>query len=562
MGVNVTQLRAILTAKLMMDDRRPIHLNRKNSNKESKPSKYIWIGRFLLSGLLGIILIFPIISKANELVKMVMVFTLLLIILSAMLITEFTTVLLDAKDNQIILPKPVNDRTFLLSRILHLIIFILDLSIPISIPVMITLLIRNGISGMVAFMIIAPFAIIFTVFLLNIFYLFMLKNLSIQKFKSLVTYFQIFLAIIIYGGYQFIPRWMSSESYLSYKFSENLNSLLIPTYWFAAAWEIFLSGFTNAGLIRIAGALFAFLFPIISIWAMIVYFGPTFNRKLSSLSSSGTDPEYPSTIQSSLHLNKTKKRGKRIYQWLSEKLTQKGSEKMGFEFTWLLTARSRDFKLKTYPGIGYIVVYIVILLFSGRGLNFTKLALSESSKPILLISSLYITQFFMMGALANSKASDKYKAAWIFYISPIRFPGSIITGTVKSLLCKFSAPVILIITPIAFWLFGWRAIPNILFSIGNIVCLTYLTAYLAISEIPFSVPENAAGRGMTFIKNLLVGILPVGIGVFHYFIVSMIPLLILCCLLSFTAVWYLHSSLYQRHWQRFNPAYVESSEGI
>lgn len=235
MGVNVAQLRAILSSKFLMDGRRPLHLNRKNFTTESKPSKYGWIARFLLSGLLGIILIFPLISEAAELVKILLVFSFLMIILAAMLVTEFTPVLLDAKDNQIILPKPVNDRTFLLSRILHLIIFILDLSIPISLPVIIAFLLRYGISGMTAFMVLTPFAIFFTVFLLNLFYLFMLKNLSVQKFKSLIIYFQIFLAVFIYGGYQVIPRWMSSGAFISFTFPEHLRSLFIPSYWFAAA---------------------------------------------------------------------------------------------------------------------------------------------------------------------------------------------------------------------------------------------------------------------------------------------------------------------------------------
>ena len=139
MGVNIAQLRAILTAKLLMDDRRPIHLNRKNKKTGGKPSKFMGIARFFLYILLGSVLIFPLFSGADKLVKMVLLFSLFIIILSLMLITEFTAVLLDGRDNQIILPKPVNDRTFLISRILHLIIFILDLAIPISIPSAITL---------------------------------------------------------------------------------------------------------------------------------------------------------------------------------------------------------------------------------------------------------------------------------------------------------------------------------------------------------------------------------------------------------------------------------------
>jgi len=391
----------------------------------------------------------------------------------------------------------------------------------------------------------------------------MLKYVSVQKFKNIVTYFQIFMAIIIYGGYQFIPRWMSSESFKSFHFPEQISSLAIPSYWFASAWQFFHQGVSGAGLVQISAAIMAFIVPILSLWAMVVYFGPSFNRKLAAISTSGSESDNQVPVQQAVSTsNPIKTTGKKYYQWLSDKFTRRGAEKMGFEFTWLLTARSRDFKLKTYPGMGYIVVYVIIMIFSRNKVSISELSSSDNAQKILLLSSVYITMFFMLGALTNSKSSDKYKAAWIFYISPIQFPGSIITGTVKSLLLKFCAPVFLVVTMLGIWLLGWIAIPNMLLAMGNLVAMTYLTAYIAINEIPFSVPENAAGRGMNFMKNLLVGALPIGVGFLHFFIFSMLPLVIIACLLSFAAVWLLHTSLYERYWKKFNPAYVESDSGI
>jgi hypothetical protein len=563
MGVNIAQLRAILTAKLMMDDRRPIHLNRKNKKTEGKPSKFIGIFRFFLSLLLGIVLIFPLITDANKLVKLVILFTLFIIILSLMLITDFTAVLLDGKDNQIILPKPVNDRTFLISRILHLIIFILDIAIPIALPAAVTLYFSDGWRALFSFVILIPFIIFFTVFFLNVFYLLMLKYTSIERFKNIVTNFQILLAVIIYGGYQLIPRWMGSESFKSYSFPENISSLLIPSYWFAAAWQILHQGFDGGGIIRIVAATLGFIVPIISIRVMIIYFAPSFNRKLAGINTSGLEENKASPIKESSLAKKTSKpSGKKYYQWLSEKFTRKGAEKMGFEFTWLLTARSRDFKLKTYPGLGYIVVYVFLMIYTKKDVSLSNVSDSESAIKLMLVSMLYVSMFFLIGALNNSKTSEKYKAAWIFYIAPIRFPGAIITGTVKSILLKFAAPFLLLCSVLGIWLLGWIAIPNLLLAIGNLVVITYLTAYVAIKELPFSVPEYSSGRGTNFLINLLIGVLPIIFGVMHFFIFTMLPLVVVCCLVSFAAVWYLHTSQYDKHWQRFNPAYVETNDGI
>jgi hypothetical protein len=202
------------------------------------------------------------------------------------------------------------------------------------------------------------------------------------------------------------------------------------------------------------------------------------------------------------------------------------------------------------------------MIYSKKDFSFTDLESSQNGLKLMLVSLLYISMFFLVGALSNSKSSDKYKAAWIFYIAPIRSPGAIITGTVKSLLFKFSAPFLLICSLLGIWLMGWIAIPNLLLAIGNLVLMTYLSAYFAIKEFPFSVPENASGRGTNFLINLLIGLLPLMIGFMHFFIFNMLPLVILCCIISFIAVWYLHTSLYDKHWQKFNPAYIETNDGI
>ena len=356
---------------------------------------------------------------------------------------------------------------------------------------------------------------------------------------------------------------MSSESFKSYSFPENFTSLLIPSYWFAAAWQILHQGLAGGGMIRIMAATLGFVVPIIAIRAMIIYFAPSFNRKLAGINTSGSEEMKANPVQTqTLAMKTAKPSGKKYYQWLADKVTRSGAEKMGFEFTWLLTARSRDFKLKTYPGLGYLVVYIFIMIYTKKDFSFTDLESSQNGLKLMLVTLLYISMFFLVGALSNSKSSEKYKAAWIFYIAPIRSPGAIITGTVKSLLFKFCAPFLLICSLLGIWLMGWIAIPNLLLAIGNLVLMTYLSAYFAIKEFPFSVPDNASGRGTNFLITLFIGLLPLLIGFMHFFIFNMLPLVILCCIVSFIAVWYLHTSLYDKHWQKFNPAYVETNDGI
>lgn len=39
---------------------------------------------------------------------------------------------------------------------------------------------------------------------------------------------------------------------------------------------------------------------------------------------------------------------------------------MGFLHAWYITSRSRDFKMRVYPAIGYLLVYMVIMILQSK----------------------------------------------------------------------------------------------------------------------------------------------------------------------------------------------------
>src|SRR3546814_18687659 len=67
----------------------------------------------------------------------------LMCVLALMLISEFSTILLDTRDQFIILPRPVADRTFSVSRILHIGILLLVLLTGLSLPGLIYAIVVN-----------------------------------------------------------------------------------------------------------------------------------------------------------------------------------------------------------------------------------------------------------------------------------------------------------------------------------------------------------------------------------------------------------------------------------
>ncbi|MFN7584428.1 MAG: hypothetical protein ACK5RI_00790, partial [Bacteroidota bacterium] len=288
-GIQPDKLKAILTAKLLIDDRVPEEIGLSAKKKKPLSGKWASILGFILTMLVGAILIFPLVNDVQWILGLVLFFTMFIIILAALLIASYTNILLDTKDNQIILPKPVNDRTFLAARLLHMVIFILNYSIPISIPGIVAMVIIKGWHSVWIMLLLLPFAIIFTVFILNLLYLLLLRFTSVNLFKNIITYFQVIIAIVIYSGYQIIPRVLRDAEMEKSKLPEDITTLFIPTYWWAAAWESLYPGGEHT-VIRWVGTVFSFLIPLFMMAVMVIFLGPVFLQKINALATSSPDP--------------------------------------------------------------------------------------------------------------------------------------------------------------------------------------------------------------------------------------------------------------------------------
>ena len=549
LGIQPEKLKAILTARLLMDDRVPLEMGL--SAKKQKPLSGKWAGivGFFVSMLAGAILIFPLVNDVQWILALVLFFSMFIIMLAALLIATYTNILLDTKDNQIILPKPVNDRTFLAARLLHMVIFILNQSIPISIPAIITMGILKGWHAIWIMLLVLPFAVLFTVFILNLFYLLLLRFTTVNRFKNIITYFQVLIAIVIYGGYQIVPRLLRDAELEKWRLPEDSTTLLIPTYWWAAAWESLYPGGEHT-LIRWVGTVFAFLIPLVMMGAMVIFLGPVFLRKINALATSSSDPvDKANTDKKKLP---TSQQRHFWYQRLSRLFTRRGAERMAFEFTWLLTGRNRDYKLMAYPAFGYFIMFFVLTIFRFKQKKVNFSLPEKNTLEIIVIIGSYFLFFFIMTAIDASKYADKKKAAWIYHITPIQYPGAIISGAVKSILCKFALPIFIFLGIMGLWVIGWTYIPSFLLTIGLVTTYSFLFAYLSYKHMPFSRDMMDKQKGRSFFINLFLGLLPFIFGGIHFLIFKMLPLVILLMLLSFASSWLLAGSLYQKQisgWQ-------------
>jgi ABC-2 type transport system permease protein len=548
MGVDTRQLKAILNTKLLLDDRRPNTWQQTQRRKQKKPVSFATVGSMILSAVLGFFYLFAFAIGANMLTHLTFYFSMFFFMLAATLISDFTSVLIDVKDTYIILPKPVNDRTFLIARLLHIFIHLCKLVLPMCLPGVVYMANNSGIAGTLLFVVVVFLLTLFVIFFINALYLLMLRVTTPQRFRSIISYVQIVFAITIYASYQLVPRMIERANIREMDITQNKGMLFYPMYWFASTWNTLMQfgGTSSEWATAIAGL----LVPLASIFIVIRYLAPSFNNRLSLMSAGDQGPAKPGRAAS-------QNQGRAYADVLSRIFTRSNAERMGFRFNWKMASRSRDFKVKVYPSIGYLLVYVVIMFMNSKMLTVQDIHDQTPGGKIVIISALYFTSLLLIMAINQSVYSEKFKGAWIYYVAPLEKPGEVICGSLKATIFRFYIPIVFVVTIAALVIIGPAVLPNIALGLFNELLIATLVAYTGSKTFPFSLPQNANVRTGAFIRNLFVMVISGLIGIGHYMIYDIMPAVCICLALSITATWLLMSSIRTTTWAAIKSKYAE-----
>jgi hypothetical protein len=541
MGINTHQLRAVLNTKLLIDDRRPNTFHQTQQKKKKKPISFATLGTMLVTGFMGCFFVFSFFVGQDMVTHLTIYFSFFLFVLASTLIADFTSVLIDIRDNLIILPKPISDKTFVLARLLHVLIHISKLVIPMSLPSLIYMGINQGVLKLIPFIFLIALATLFTIFLINALYILILKLTTPDRFKTIISYFQIFFAIAFYGGYQIVPKLINKVAMEQYDIRTNIWVWLAPPYWFAGAWQ-FLTSFEFT-VPLVSSLILSIVIPIASIYIVIKYFAPSFTQKLSMISGSESGPT-PQVITDGKKV--TSNSG--YLSLLTKLFSEKGAETMSFQNVWKITARSRDYKMKVYPSLGYLVVYLVMMFLNNKNFSLTDIQNQTGRGKIIFISLIYFSSLILIMAVNQLLYSEKYKAAWIYFTTPIEKPGKIISGALKSMIAKFFLPIVVVTFIAATWIVGPKIIPNLLLGIFNELLIIFTIAFLSFREFPFAQVPNQAAKS-NFIRGLASMIVPLTIGGLHYLIYNFMPVVIILAILSGGAAWMVMDAIKNKTWE-------------
>jgi hypothetical protein len=525
-GIDYAGMLTIVETKLTMDKRR-VYMNWRQHQQQKENTNHL-NGVLFFYTMMGLFIAAFLFAVPSLVLGMILVHAYVLFMMSMTLITDFSTVLLDATDNQVILPRPVSSRTLFMARLVHILIYLLQFTIALVILPLVVTFYKYDFAAGIVMIITVLLTVLMAVFITYLLYLLIIRFSSENRVRDIVTYFQIFMAVIFMVSFQVLPR-MINLSKLSMHFELHWYAYILPPVWMALAIEAIATfNFDALHNSMIAAAL---IVPIFTFWFMNKYLAPYFAKKLAAMNNGDNVKKENLTITG-------EQQKKPLSAILSRMVCITSAEKSGFEITWKITGRDKSFKLQFYPGLAYIAVFIFIFVFnSGSNLTAVWKDLPSSNSFLWFF---YIPMMTVSSSLMIVSFNENYPAAWVYHSMPVGKPGMLISGVAKSLFIKFFLPVFACITLFCLYMWGLPVIDDALFALCNNLFCFLVFANLSDHYLPFSRQPNTQQQTGKFLKALLqLIIVSITVGL-HYLLIFLrlpwllwvlSPLLMLACLL-------------------------------
>lgn len=482
LGYNYTILRKILQLKLIMDGRRTstVFNNNKKTSAESNNNFFKSLGIYLLMGLM---LIPFVLMNSNYMFQMSIIFAIIMFFIMTSLISDFSAVLLDIKERNILGTKPISPKTVRLAKTLHVSYYMFTISFVLSGPALIVCLLKNGPIYFLLFIVSIIFLDMFCIVLTSFIYFLILRFFDGEKLKDIINYVQIILSLVIMIGYQLVSRLFNIVD-LNVTFVPKWWQYLLVPVWFSAPFQMLKTSEVTSTYIN-----FTALAIIVPIFGLTLHSSVLshFEKYLLKLSNNSA---------------KQKKETKKPGHFLSNILCKSREERAFFRFASDMMKNEREFKLKVYPSLGFSIAFPFIFLIQ----DILDSGIREVSKGRSYFF-IYFCGIIIPSVLLMVRYSASYKGAWIYKTLPISNVTSVFRGTMKALLIRLFFPFFLLESIIFTAIFGVRILPDLLIMLLNMLLMNIL--YFKIDEkyLPFSesFEDSKQGNvGMNFF--LMIGL--------------------------------------------------------
>lgn len=506
-GVDYGTMRLILKVKLTMDERRVPTIMNDNRNEDKGKNKFM--KSLLFYGIMGLFIGMFTFLPINKMYVYTMVFSMFMFLILTVFISDFSSVLLDVRDKNLISTRGVDSITINAAKVTHICYYVFLISLSLGWLAIIGSF-KSGILTGVLFLIEIFVVDIFMIVITALLYFIILKFFNGEKVKDIINFVQIMLTIVMAVGYQFLGRVFSFVGF-NMTYTEKLWNLIFPPMWFAAPMHLVEGGRPSS--INIALTVIAILLPLISI---IFYVKQSNNFEL-----------YLSKLNSNDSKEKEKRKG--IFFKIGKKFCRSTTEKAYYTLAASIMKKEREFKLKVYPSLGFTIVFPILFIFIFSNDNKFNSFIEwqntlTNSKNYL---NIYFFAFMISTVMTMLQYSQCYKAAWIFKTTPLSDEGEIYRGSYKAFLFNILLPIYLFESIIFIFCFKAKVIIHLAIALIFIALIIPSLHIVSNFSLPFTEEFNA-GDNSSNVITMIISLCIIGAGAFiHNILGERITLLII-----------------------------------
>ena len=494
-GIDYKLLRIILKTKLLLDSRRAPVINTNEKKKDEEQTSLL--KGYFLHLIFGVFLAFFIYFIKDEMIRMMYFSGAFFFMTTMYLISDFSFVLLDTKDKSILLTKPLDSRTVSLSKVLHILIYMIRLNTFIAGPSLVALVMSNGLLVIPIF-ILEILLMDLIIFLVTAFiYLLVLKFFDGELLRNIINIIQILLTILVTIGYQIAIRMIDFSSLQNMKYSFNITHYLNPILWFGAPFEIIYNGGQSYLYI------FTALILIVPVGTFMYYL--SLSKKMESLllKLEGEGKERPS-----------KHRFEKLVGLI---LNRNKISKQSFHFSNAMFRSDRSLKLKIYPALSSGILLPILMIFNmkigGQEFEATGYEYLYLYFNLLMFSSIYNLTYY----------SSAWKGSYVLVSSGFKNVKELYTGLMKSMAYRFFIPLLILNVVIYTIIFKNRFVVDCVILLLISIVIMPIIGKIYFKGFPFSKPIDESNQKDSFDKFLLSLAIAGGFAFLHFYS-HMIPM--------------------------------------
>ncbi len=492
LDIDARALEAIVAAKLTADRRRvppsfgPVRNDRPRNWFAWQLAIYTFVGL-----LLGVVIATHEAANAG----LTVLHSGVMMILALALLSDFSTVLLDTTDVEVLAYRPVSARTILGARLLHVIHYVSAIVLALGGFGWLVWTVRDGVRGFVGFglALIADASLILG--LVTLVYVLGMRLLSPARLRSFLLWSQIAATLTFLFGFQLMPRLLG----VSVLTDRGLHEATWP-WFYPPAWAASLSRLGGIGLDRTtAMALLGVAIPTIAF---------ALTARLSRLFR-------PAALSEAVSFPRARRDSGWLERW-ARRLTRNPVEAAYFAWTWRLVGRDAAFKLRVYPSLIMSLIFPPLLIVLAPGSDdFSEgwSSLPGTDQHLLL---LYFACLALLGCVLMLRMTDRPEAGWVHFIGPQRGPGDALVAAFKVVLLRFILPLFAVASTLVLAIWGARALGDIAMAGAATFLIAALETYIFGRRLPFTEPASPQSSGSAAVVGLMLMVIPATFGLGHW----------------------------------------------